>query len=270
MLICLFIVGFWIGSLYIILISVFNQNDIYCKFLKGSLLWRAGIGMLYYEVIILVYYLFILIQKNKERLVKEAELRTLIKDSELNALKSQINPHFIFNSLNSISSLTIIEPAKARDMIIKLSDFLRYSISNRDEKLTSLEEEINNVTRYLDIEKVRFGKRLNIKQNIDSVCLQLKLPGLILQPLVENAIKYSVYENIDESVIDISASCNSALLNISIANFYDKDFISNKGEGIGLKNIKSRLQLLYNKEDLLHISKTDNKFEVKVFFPQIN
>lgn len=262
-------VGFWLGFSYFLLVSVFNTDPTYIDFLRRSVPWRAGIGILYYEVIILVYYLIIFYRNNKENQLKEAELKALVKESELSSLKSQINPHFLFNSLNSISSLTMIEPAKAQEMIIKLSEFLRYTISNKDEKLTSLEEELGNINRYLDIERIRFGKRLTVKQEVDTPCRKLKLPGLILQPLLENAVKYGVYESIDEAVVEMICRCNSTALSIVIRNAWDPDFQSNKGEGIGLKNIRSRLRILYSRDDLLFINKDHTTYEVKVIFPQL-
>jgi len=265
---CLVTVGIWIGISYFLLFSLFSSNQEYIDFLRKSIAWRAGIGLLYYSVIILVYYLIIYNRNIKENQVKEAELKALVKESELNSLKSQINPHFLFNSLNSISSLTMIQPAKAQEMIIKLSEFLRYSISNKEEKLTTLRDEIGNINRYLDIEKIRFGKRLKIKQEIDEACFNMKLPGLILQPLIENAVKYGVYESIDESVIELICTCNSTALAITIRNTCDPDFVNKRGEGIGLKNIRSRLRLLYNQDDLLLITRDTNNYEVKVLFPQ--
>jgi two-component system LytT family sensor kinase len=262
-------VSFWLGFSYILLVSVLNADQPYLNFLRKSIPWRSGIGILYYEVIILVYYLIIFYRNNKENQLKEAELKALVKESELNALKSQINPHFLFNSLNSISSLTMIEPGKAQEMIIKLSEFLRYTISNKEEKLTSLEEEIGNINRYLDIERIRFGKRLTVRQEIDQSCRKLKLPGLILQPLLENAVKYGVYESLEESVIEMICNCNSTALSIVIRNTWNLDFQFNKGEGIGLKNIRSRLRILYNRDDLLFIGKDHNTYEVKVIFPQL-
>jgi len=261
-------ISLWLGISYFLLMSVFNNNAAYITFLQKSMPWRAGIGVLIFEVIILVYYLFIFYQNYKDKLVKESELKALVKESELNSLKSQINPHFLFNSLNSISSLTMIQPGKAQEMIIKLSDFLRYSISNKDEKLTPLSEEISNINRYLDIEKIRFGKRLSIQQQVEPSCLQLKLPGMILQPLVENAVKYGVYETLEESVLQITCTCNVSALSISISNEYDPDYSYKKGEGIGLRNIRSRLHIMYGRDDLLFIRKDLRTFEVKVMFPQ--
>jgi|WetSurSiteA1Bulk_404760.scaffolds.fasta_scaffold00483_10 two-component system, LytTR family, sensor kinase len=266
---CLLAVGFWLGLTYFLLVSMYSTDQIYLGFIRKSLPWRAGIGLLYYEVIIMVYYLIIFYRNNKENLIKEAELKALVKESELNSLKSQINPHFLFNSLNSISSLTMIEPSKAQEMIIKLSEFLRYTTSNKDEKLTSLDREINNINRYLDIEKIRFGKRLVVKQDIQEACCKLKLPGLILQPLLENAVKYGVYESTEGSTIEMACSCNSSALSVVIRNEWDPEFQYNKGEGIGLRNIRSRLRILYNRDDLLTIKKDNRNFEVTIIFPQI-
>jgi len=265
---CIMAVGFWIGLTYFLLVSLFNDDQEYISFIQRSIPWRSGIGIIFYEVIIMVYYLIIFYRNNKENQVKEAELKALVKESELKSLKSQINPHFLFNSLNSISSLTMIEPSKAQEMIIKLSEFLRYTTSNKEEKLTTLEQEIANINRYLDIEKIRFGKRLKVKQEIGENCRNLKLPGLILQPLLENAVKYGVYESTEGSFIEMICSCNSSALSIVIRNGWDPDFQSNKGEGIGLRNIRSRMRILYNRDDLLNIRKDQRTFEITIIFPQ--
>ena len=206
---CVVTVAIWIAITYFFLYSLFDGQTVYLDFLRKSLPWRAGIGILFYGVIILVYYLMIFNRNIREKLVQEAELKSLVKETELNSLKSQINPHFLFNSLNSISSLTMFQPEKAQEMIIKLSEFLRYSISIKAEKLTSLQDEISNINRYLDIEKIRFGKRLAFDLQGIEPCRELKVPGMILQPLVENAVKYGVHESIDESKIEINCSCNS-------------------------------------------------------------
>jgi two-component sensor histidine kinase len=266
---CILAVGFWLGLAYFLLVSMFHSQNEYLEFIRKSIPWRAGIGILYYEVMIMVYYLIIFYRNNKENLVKEAELKTLVKESELKSLKSQINPHFLFNSLNSISSLTMIEPSKAQEMIIKLSEFLRYTTSNKEEKFTTLDQEIGNINRYLDIEKIRFGKRLIVKQDINKTCWNMKLPGLILQPLLENAVKYGVYESIEGSVINLICSCNSSALSVVIRNDWDPDSPSKKGEGVGLINIRSRLRIIYNRDDLLNIRKDAATFEVTIIFPQI-
>jgi len=261
--------GFWFGITYMILATSFSHRDDYLQYLIQSIPWRLASGVLYYFLIILFYNLLIYYQNFKEKLVSESELKALIKESELSSLKSQINPHFLFNSLNSISSLTILSPEKAREMIIKLSEFLRYSLSKNDQNLTTVEQEINNISRYLDIEKIRFGKRLVIKSNINDDCMGKKLPWLILQPLVENAIKYGVYENLDESVVELNAACNERVLQLSIKNNFDPELIVNKGEGIGLQNIRQRMKIIYNSDNLIQIKSDQGIYEVLLSVPQI-
>ena len=266
---CLLSVGLWVLIHYSILNALFASHTEYRQFLVSSLPWRAGIGALFYGAIILVYYLIINYQNFREKQTRETELKALIRESELNSLKSQINPHFLFNSLNSISSLTMISPEKAQEMIIKLSEFLRYSLSNKDEKLTSLKDEMANLTRYLDIEKVRFGKRLNVVNHNNEKCFDHKLPGLILQPLMENAIKYGVHESIDQTDIELSCTCTERNLRVSIRNQFDPEFHYKKGAGIGIQNIRSRLKIMYGRDDLLSVVKSGTIFEVTIVFPQI-
>ncbi|NJK87219.1 MAG: histidine kinase [Bacteroidales bacterium] len=258
----------WFAITFLILGTTFSHNEAYNHYLFQSIPWKLAMGLLYYFLIVLFYNFIIYYQNFKDKVESESELKALIKESELKSLKSQINPHFLFNSLNSISSLTIISPEKARDMIIKLSEFLRYSLSSNERNLTSLEKEVNNVNRYLDIEKVRFGNRLNIVKNIDEECYTKSLPWLILQPLIENSIKYGVYENIDNSTIELNARCTQDALKLEIINNYDEELIINKGEGIGLQNIRRRLKLIYNKENLIQIFNNQGIFKIVLTFPQ--
>ncbi|MBN1158003.1 MAG: histidine kinase [Bacteroidales bacterium] len=265
---CLTTVALWLLIQYLILYSLFHSDTGYTDYLKSSIPWKSAAGILYYWLIILAYYLLVYYSNMKNSLVNEARLETLVRESELNSLKSQINPHFLFNSLNSISSLTMIHPEKAQEMIIKLSDFLRYSVANRDEKFTTLREELENIHRYLDIEKIRFGKRLSVHETVDEASLDMKLPGLILQPLIENAVKYSIYENTEPSAIELVCKPQPDVLLITVRNQYDPEMRQPRGAGLGLQNIKSRLKIIYNREDLMAIRKENNIFEIRIVIPQ--
>jgi len=262
-------VGLWVWLSYVIMTSLFTYDEEYIGYLNTSIPWRIGIGFLLYVMIASNYYLLIYYQNFKDKLVRESELKALVKESQLSSLKSQINPHFLFNSLNSISSLTMVSPERAQDMVINLSDFLRYSLSNKSESLTTFEKELQNIDRYLKIEKIRFGRRLNVEKEITEPCLRYYLPGLILQPLMENAVKYGVYESIEQSNIRIIASCTDEVLEICIRNDYNPDFTSKRGEGIGLKNVHNRMKIQYGREDLIKMNKTEKSFEVRLLFPQI-
>ena len=251
------------------ILSRMPADEEYSIFLSTSIPWRAALGLMYYSIIILVYYLILyyddLNQKTKER----SQLETMLKSSELEMLKSQINPHFIFNSLNSIASLTIVSPDKARDMVVKLSEFLRYSLGKENDQMNTIDDELNNIILYLDIEKVRFGDRLAVETDISKDCLSLKLPNLILQPLFENAIKHGIYESLEKVTIELKAWEEQNILKIEVKNQFDPNAISKKGKGIGLKNVSERLALIYEVSQLVFTEKTDNLFTVRLDIPQI-
>ena len=182
-------------------------------------------------------------------------------------LKYQINPHFIFNSLNSISSLTITNPEKAQEMTINLSDFLRKILAANDVKKVSIEEELKNIELYLKIEKVRFENRLEFVIDISDSCKRVLIPNMILQPLIENSIKHGVYESLETINVNLKCERIDNYLNINISNNFDSTTSNKKGEGIGLQNINSRLKLIYKKSNLISIQKKDNIFTVKLLIP---
>jgi two-component system, LytTR family, sensor kinase len=260
--------GIWLGGGYLIMQILFPDHHSYITFLKSSLPWRIIISVFYYLIIILIYYIIIYYNDLQEKLSTENKLRELVKQTELDVLKAQINPHFLFNSLNSINSLTITDPVKAQDMIIKLSDFLRYSVSQPADQFTSLKKEIENSSKYLDIEQVRFGNRLVYSIEATDNVLKASIPSLILQPLFENAIKHGVYESTETINIQTHCVMKGNMLEITIINNFDRDAKSRKGAGIGLKNIQERLKLIYKNEQLLKIVTENDLFKVTLFIPQ--
>ncbi len=263
----LIIIVLWLISGYLIL-KYAVSDDFYLLFLEGSFPWRIISGIFYYLAFILVYYVVVYYQDNQERIKQEFKLKTVLKEVELSALKNQINPHFLFNSLNSISSLTITSPEKAQDMIIKLSEYLRYSLSNGNEQITTLGMELDNIKLYLEIEKIRFGKRLDFKLNVNDNYLTAKVPAMILQPIFENAIKHGVYESLETISIVMNTHIENNTLFITVENDYDVNAKQTKGEGIGLKNIQERLFLIYKKRDLFIIEKNEHLFKVNIKIPQ--
>lgn len=250
--------------------TLLRPNEEYLLFLSQSIPWRAGLGVMYYSVVTLVYYLIRYYDDLNERMQQQSQLETMLKESELEMLKSQINPHFIFNSLNSISSLTITAPDRARAMVIKLSDFLRYSLGKENHQLNTLEEELNNLLLYLDIEKVRFGDRLKVETEVTEEAKACTLPNLILQPLFENAIKHGIYESLEQVTVRLNARLDGNILRVSVSNEFDPTAVSRKGKGIGLKNVTQRLQVIYGVPKLVFTEKTDKLFTVRLDIPQIN
>lgn len=254
---------------YYCLISIPVLNEGYKEFFYNTLIWRVITGIIEYILIVLVYYLIMYYSNFMEKITMESELKTNVKVAELNALKSQINPHFLFNSLNSISALTIDESNKAQEMITKLADFLRFSIAEKPDTMRKFSDEIDNISKYLDIEKVRFGDRLVVKKDIAKKCSDASIPSLILQPIIENALKYGLSESLGKVEIRITADCFQGFLKVQVENDFDEhDQKVISGNGIGLQNIKQRLKLTFGREDLISIGNENGKFLVTITFPQ--
>ncbi|MBC8342959.1 MAG: histidine kinase [Bacteroidetes bacterium] len=257
----------WLSAGYFILRQVIRVDIGYDEFLDTTRTIRIISGVLYYVIMMAIFYLIINLRELEERIKHESRLNEMLKEAELKSLRSQIRPHFLFNSLNSISALTMSDASKAQEMVIKLSEFMRYSLTQFDEQLIELKDELYHVRLYLDIEKVRFGNKLVIEYAVDEKCFGYKVPALILQPLVENSIKYGVYESTQESKIEISSSCQEEQLNLRIKNYFDPDYIHQKGTGTGLQNIRKRLHTIYGRSDLISVEKTEDLFIVELKIP---
>jgi two-component system, LytTR family, sensor kinase len=160
------------------------------------------------------------------------------------------------------------DPAKAQEMVINLSSLMRYSLKHDQIEKVPFREELNNNKLYLQIEKVRFGKKLNPVFEIDENCLDALIPNMILQPLYENAIKYGVYEATEPVEIVTHTTCQNDVLEINITNNYDPNSMSKKGEGIGLRNIRDRLQIIYNNPLLMKVEDNKKEFKVTLAIPQ--
>ncbi|TKG94517.1 histidine kinase [Puteibacter caeruleilacunae] len=269
-----FISGLFISSLWLHISGFIARTIIsdlwYLGIMETTFAGRMVEGMFMYSLLVLFYYMITFYQNYKEKITREVELKALIKEAELSALKSQINPHFLFNSLNSVSSLTITDPEKAQEMVVKLSRFLRYSLQHDKNKEVLLKTEIDNIILYLEIEKVRFGNKLVMEFDIPEDLEQYaSLPNMILQPLFENAIKYGVYETTNQVVIKTTCFMRSEYLHVVVTNNYDEDAVKVKGEGIGLRNIKNRLSLMYGSSDYLKVKDENNVFNVELIIPQI-
>ena len=261
------ITGIWLLVCFLILKNIFSDNKVYLAILFQSFPIQFGIGIMYYSLSIMFYYLLLSYRNLQEKTRNEAELKALVKETELNLLKSQINPHFLFNSLNSISSLTITNPEKAQEMIIKLSEFLRHSIRQKNEHLVPLRDEIVHIQYYLDIEKIRFGDRLKYDLKSEDGCQDYMVPGMLLQPLFENAIKHGVHESTEEVTVTFVCESIPLGLKLTISNNFDPNALPRKGNKMGIKNIANRLKLLYQSDNLLKIYKSSNFFVVEITIP---
>jgi two-component system LytT family sensor kinase len=260
-------VTLWILLSKLIMQLIIPDQDNYLNYWNATFTYRIGSGVFIYGLVVLTYFLFESLYNLSEKKAREAKLESLVKETELKMLRSQINPHFLFNSLNSISSLTITDPEKARTMVVKLSDFMRYALSRKDEQPVTLQSELDNLRLYLDIEKVRFGERLSIEEQIEPGCLETKIPVMILQPLYENAIKHGVYESTEKVTITTSVSASKGYIEMTISNNFDPEASSVKGTGTGLFNVSRRLELLYGNKAILKTEKQNSIFTVKIYIP---
>jgi LytS/YehU family sensor histidine kinase len=258
----------WMMAGYLILNSIFADNLFYHAFLKETLSVRIITGVMFYALLVTGYYLLINFRELKEKNQREAQLTNLLKEAELNMLRSQIRPHFLFNSLNSISSLTMTNPDKAQEMVIKLSEFMRYSLNFPDTMISTLEKELYQVELYLDIEKVRFGDRLSFEKHIQPESMEWNVPVMILQPLLENSVKYGVYESSETTKISLEARLDDDVLEVKVGNTYDFNASVKKGTGTGLKNIRARMLNLYGTSNLMKINQNDDYFEVILRIPK--
>lgn len=263
----IFISVIWLIFGYYLINSFVAIDDSYSNFFLSTLPWRYLIGVLYYFLFTAFYYIIIYYSDYQERIIKEAELRNLVTQAELKSLKFQINPHFIFNSLNSMSALTVINPEKAKSMILKLADFLRYTLASNEKQTTNLNEELKNIRLYLDIEKIRFEDKFEFKEDIEKECNNVKVPSMILQPLFENAIKHAVYEAMEKVTLNLTAKIKNGFMEVTVENNFEGNESTKPGTGIGLNNIKNRMELIYNRKDLINITKEKNLFSVTIYIP---
>ncbi len=260
-------IAFWELSGSYLLKIIFEESEAFLDFNQEILPVRLLAGILIFMIISLVYYLIIFYTSLEEKRESEFNLRALAREAELKMLKYQMNPHFLFNSLNSINSLTITDPGKARDMIVRLSDYLRYSLESGKEDLKELKLEVGNIRRYLEIEKTRFGERVSYEEDIDEQCFEYKLPAMILQPLFENAIKHSVHESTEAVSIKLKCRRKEDYLQIEIKNIIVENSNPVSGTGTGLDNVRKRLFSYYGEAAKLELMSEDGWFKVRIQIP---
>ena len=249
--------------------AVFKAGDSYLDIVHSTWAIRFGAGFLLISSMSMFSLLWYSQQEQKESDSRKTEAERLSKEAELFKLRQQLQPHFLFNSLNSISALTGSDPEKAKHMIHQLSDFLRGTIKKDEQQWNTLEEELKYLELYLDIEKVRFGYRLQTEIIFGEEVTQLHLPALLLQPLVENAIKFGLYDTIGEVLIRIEAIIEQKSLKIIVQNPFDPETSQPlKGTGFGLTSIQRRLFLLFARNDLMTIQKDKEHFITTVLIPQ--
>ncbi|MBL0271832.1 MAG: histidine kinase [Chitinophagaceae bacterium] len=267
--ICLFLAIMWLLLTKWLLGVALGHYDGYKELLHLSLSIRFSIAFLLMGCVTMMSILWYNQKEQKENEERKTDAEKLAKEAELFKLRQQLQPHFLFNSLNSINALIGSRPEEARKMVQQLSDFLRGTIKKEETQWVTLQEELQYLQLYLAIEKVRFGNRLNTEIEVEESIKQLKLPALILQPIMENAIKFGLYDTTGETVIRLHAGKDGHNLFIAVQNPFDPETSSPKqGIGFGLKSVQRRLYLLFARTDLLSTEAKENIFTTTVKIPQ--
>jgi two-component system sensor histidine kinase AlgZ len=230
-----------------------------------ALLWT--IGILLYLLSVGLHYVLLALESSRMAEQRESAARILARDAELRALKAQINPHFIFNSLHSISALTTLDSARARDMCISLSDFLRMTLGMGEKITISLSEELSLLHKYLAVEKIRFGTRLEMKETVHPETLNCIVPPLLLQPLIENAVNHGISHLPEGGWIRLDIREQSDSLRIEVENTYDPDSPPRRKNGMGLKIVQQRVEARFGGQAAFAVAKEDNLFRVTMNFP---
>ena len=225
-----------------------------------------GFGLLLYLLSLAGGYLLASFEHSREAERRALEGQVLAREAELRSLRAQIDPHFLFNSLHSISALTTADPQAARRMCVLLADFLRESLALGAQDRIPLDREMDLVKRYLEIERLRFGDRLRIELDARSAgaCL---VPPLLLQPVVENAVTHGIAHMVEGGTIRVSAARGPATVTITVENPCDPDRPRGSGTGLGLANVRSRLRALHNDDAQMRAGEEGGRWRVEVVLP---
>jgi hypothetical protein len=251
------------------LFHLFQDNRDYLSFVSASMPVRFVFSFVILSFVTVLNWMWNNMMEQNRQETRRNEAEQLVKEAELAKLRQQLQPHFLFNSLNSISALAGSRPDEARKMIQQLSDFLRGTLKKDEQQTVTLKEELDHLRLYLEIEKVRFGHRLNIDIDVADEALNAHIPPLLLQPIVENAIKFGLYGTIDAITVSINAQVQQPGLMIEVKNPYDTQTQgTGKGTGFGLSSVQRRLFLLYSRNDLLVAERHENLFITRLKIPQ--
>jgi sensor histidine kinase YesM len=231
----------------------------------GPVLFFAGLFL--FVLTVAFNYILITFESSQVAEKKALELQVLAREAELKALRAQIDPHFLFNSLNSVSALVMADPASARRMCVLLADFFRGCLKLGSVEGITLAEEIQLAENYLDIEKVRLGERLIVEQEIETQCKDCRVPPLILQPLIENAIKHGIAPMIKGGTVRIEAKQDGGGVKIFIENPFEPDSSPARGAGVGIKNVRMRLANLFDGDARLDVNDNGQRFRVELEMP---
>ncbi len=232
----------------------------------GTLLLFAA-GLLLFLLSSAVHYVFLALEAQEAARRQALESAVLAREAELRALRAQVNPHFLFNSLHSIGALAGSRPAAAREMAIALGEFLRQSLRLGGLAGVPLQQDVDLIAQYLAIEQVRFGERLQVRIDVAPDAGACAVPPLLLQPLVENAIKHGVAGLLEGGSVSVTARRDGGRCRVVVENAFDPDAQPRAGTGTGLRNVRDRLVAHFGPDATLDARAESERFTVGLTFP---
>jgi two-component system LytT family sensor kinase len=245
----------------------FDSDSDYLELLEASIFYRWTVFGLVFQLLAVLAVVISKVAGQEELSRREGQLLQLSKEAELAQLRQQLQPHFLFNSLNSIHALVLASPQRAREMVLLLSNFLRGTLRTEGQSWISLADEIKYLSMYFDIERVRFGHRLLVDLQVEEGVEELKIPPLLVQPLVENAIKYGLYGTLGEVKISLRFQKEGNYLQVIVENPFDGQASVPAGTGFGLSSVERRLFLIFGRTDLLQKIAAQGIFRVHLKIP---
>ncbi|MFZ6819945.1 sensor histidine kinase [Undibacterium sp. Ji22W] len=262
------------GALWVLLCFLWNKLSVFFDENWAGIVLNQHLtsllfigGTLLYLLSILIYDVLLALDNVRHAERREAASEVFAREAELQVLRTQINPHFLFNSLNSISALTTIDAAGARTMTIELAQFFRQTLALSEKQKIPLIEEIALCNHFLAIEKIRFGKKLQVQMDLDDDTENCLIPPMLLQPLLENAIKHGIRDLVEGGTIRVSSKVRAPWLFIAIDNPIDAHAHPAPGTGTGLKNMQARIRSLYGDKSRVEWQATENLFRVELTLP---
>ena len=225
------------------------------------------VGALVYLLTLAAYYVVLGIDQARVTEQRALEAQLMAREAELKALRAQIEPHFLFNSLNSISALTASDPAGARQMCLLLGEFLRASLSLGARDRIRLADELALTERFFDIERVRYGARLSFEQAIEPGVGDCLVPPLLLQPLAENAVSHGIASLLEGGTVRLEATRTDEMLQVVLENPFDGDRPRAARRGVGLENVRRRLATHYGSLASLEVDEAGGRFRVTLTLP---
>jgi len=255
------------SGLYSELLDVLTKDGVWRERFNEAFPLLIGIGLFLYFLFSLIYYLMLTLEKSRK--VEQQALKSRLDASraELMSLKTSIHPHFLFNSMTALSTLTQTSPEKAHQMCLQLSDFLRYSLDYGNQDWVHVKDEIEHIENYLGIEKIRLGERFKLDFQADPETLEENLPPFTLLPLVENAVKHAFQQSLETRTLYLRIQKMPDWLLIDVKNSYDPNSRAADSRGHGLKGLKKRLANVYKDRSTMVVRKDDDTFSVSLRLP---